>query len=228
VTPSRPNRPDEQAEHHPEWKQKAEAFFAGEMSETERAAFEREMAANPRRARDVDASVGMGPIFHEAVQAFRIRHLEAHARISDRSVSKHVPWWGRTRSRLLLTVVVAALVFLVIFVTNLSESPKDRFPAHPPATAGYGGFSPAGEVEALPTQFTWTPHPEASQYRFEILDDSSQLVYSTLTAGNTLIVALDALADKGFRSGTWRVVPLDRHGSELEPSRPIEIHVAPR
>ena len=71
-------------------------------------------------------------------------------------------------------------------------------------------------------------HPSASQYRFEILDDSSQPVSSTLTAGTTLVIAIDDLAERGFRVGNWRVIPLDRHGAELDASVPVVIRVAPR
>jgi hypothetical protein len=225
VTPSHPDQPDNHPDNFAERKKKAEAFFAGEMSAGDQAAFEQELVDNPELARDIYDAMGMGPVFHEAIQALRIRRLESHARIADRSVSKQVPWWGRTRSRLAVTVVVAALVFLVVFVSNIGEVPTERTPADQPPVAGVRGMSPTGGIDALPVQFTWPPHPTATQYQFEIYDDVSQPVYSTLTSGTTLIVAVDDLSTKGFRSGFWRVVPLDRHGAELVPSEPVPIRV---
>jgi hypothetical protein len=228
VTPTRPEQPNDHPSINPDWKKKAEAFFAGEMPPIERDAFERELAHNPEMARDVYTAMGMGPVFHEAVMAFRIRHLESHARIADRSVTKQVPWWGRTRSRLVLTVVVAALVFLVVFVSNIGEPPLVEPPTAPPTVEGFRGISPVGEIPALPVQFTWTAHPDASQYRFEIVDQSSQPAYSTLTAGNSLIVAVDELAERGFREGNWRVIPVDDHGAELDASTPVDIRIGSR
>ena len=228
MTPTRPDQPNNHHEIDPEWKKKAEAFFAGDMPEAERTAFERELAHNPEMARDVYTAMGMGPMFHEAVMAFRVRHLESHARIADRSITKQVPWWGRTRSRLVLTVVVAALVFLVVFVSNIGEPPLIEPTSAPPTVEGFRGLSPIGEIPALPVQFTWAPFPNATQYRFEIVDESLQRVYSTLTAGTSLIIAVDELDERGFRAGTWRVIPLDDHGAELAASAPVEIRVGPR
>lgn len=209
-------------------KAKAEAFFAGELSATDRDAFEREMATNPDLARKVYEAMGMGPIYHEAVQAFRTRQLESHARISDRSISKQVPWWGRTRSRLVLAVVVSALVFLVIFVSNTGDTPRmSRDSALTPGAATHG-MTPVGDVDALPVQFMWPVHPAASQYRFEITDDSSQPVYSTITSGVSLIVALDRLYERGFRTGSWRVIPFDDHGGELGSSEAVRIRAVVR
>jgi hypothetical protein len=228
VTPTRPNQPNDQQDNNTEWKKKAEAFFAGDMPEAERAAFQRAMADDPELARKVYTAMGMGPMFHEAVQALRVRQLESHARIADRSITKQVPWWGRTRSRLVLTVVAAALVFLVVFVSKIGEPPTVDPLNVPPTTEGFRGLSPAGEIPALPVQFTWAAYPNATQYRFEIFDESSQSVYSTLTDATSLIIAVDDLAERGFRGGNWRVMPLDNHGAELDSSDPVEIRVAPR
>jgi len=138
------------------------------------------------------------------------------------------PNWPETRSRLVLTVVAAALVFLVVSVSNIGNPPIPERPPQPLPMEGFRGLSPVGDVPALPVQFTWTAHPAASQFRFEIFDESSQPVYSTLTSGTSLVIALDDLAERGFRAGNWRVVPLDRHGAELEASVPVEIRVSPR
>jgi hypothetical protein len=206
-----------------EWKQRAEAFFEGKMSAAESAAFERELVADPALAQAVYTQMGMGPVFHEALQALRIRHLESHARLADRSISKHVPWWGRTRSRFVVTVVVAALVFTVVVVSKLGEPSRDIASEKTLEATGFRGLSPAGNIQALPTQFSWLAHPTAAHYRIEIHDESSQLVYSTLTNQTSLIVAVDRLVEKGFRAGYWLVVPLDEHGAELGASRPVEI-----
>ena len=228
MTPSQPENPDGRTDKDSGWKERAEAFFSGEMPEAERTEFQREMADNPEMARQVYAAMGMGPMFHEAVQALRVRQLESHARIADRSITKQVPWWGRTRSRLVLTVVVAALVFLVVFVSKIGEPPTVLPPPPPTSGPGFRGLSPAGDIPALPVQFNWTAHSDASQYRFEILDESSQLVYSTLTAKTSLVVAVERLAERGFRAGIWRVVPLDTHGAELDASAPVQIRVTRR
>jgi hypothetical protein len=210
----------------PELKEQAEAYFAGAMSPGDRDAFERTLLENPKFAQAVYEEMGMGPVFHEALQALRIRHLESHARLADGSISKRVPWWGRTRSRFVVTVAAAAVVFLVVIVSNIGELPTDRLPDEPLDLTGFRGLAPAGTIEALPAQFTWTPHPTASDYRLEIYDNSSQLVYSTLTDQTTLIVAIDRLAEKGFRAGRWRVVPFDEHGADLDASTPIDVTVS--
>jgi hypothetical protein len=228
VTPSPSDRTPDGPGSDSWVKRKAEAFFAGELSNEDRDAFEREMAEDPELARRVYEAMGMGPVFHEALHALRTRHLESHARIADRSISKHVPWWGRTRSRLVLAVVVSALVFLVVFVSNTGDKPRvdPRSPSTP--GSGFSGMTPSGDVQALPIQFAWTPHPTAGQYRFEITDDSLQRVYSTITSETTLIVALDRLYERGFRSGTWKVVPLDLHGGELGSSEEVRIRAVVR
>jgi hypothetical protein len=228
VTPSDPHPPDNPPGTTSEWKQKAEDFFSGRMPEAEREVFEREMAEHPAVAREVYAAMGMGPVFHEAVQALRVRQIESHARISDGSITRQVPWWGRTRSRLVLTVVVAVLVFLVVFVSRIGEVPQQELPIRPTETEGFRGLSPAGEIPPGPARFSWTAYPGASQYRFEIWDESSQPVYSTLTAQTSLVVDIGALSGRGFLGGTWRVMSLDPHGATLGECRPVEIRVAPR
>lgn len=228
MTPSEPDHRKNKLDSSPEWRQKAEAFFAGEMSQAERSAFEKDMAENPEMARDVYDAMGMGPVFHEAIQALRVRQLESHARISDRAISKQVPWWGRTRSRLVLTVLTAALVFLVVFFSNTGHPPAPEQSQTTFPSDGFRALSPRGDVPPLPAQFKWTPHPTASQFRFELLDDSNQTVYSTLTSGTSLVVAIDALAEKGFRGGTWRVIAIDEHGAELGATVPVEIRVSAR
>ena len=228
MTPSPPDSPSDRPGSEAGWKRRAEAFFAGELAAADRDAFEREMADDPDLARNVYEAMGMGPVYHEALQALRTRHLESHARIADRTVSRRVPWWGRTRSRLVLTVVVSAIVFLVVFVSRTGDTPGGDPRAPVTAAPGPGGMAPAGDVAALPVQFTWTRHPTAGQYRFEIVDDSAQRVYSTITSETTLIVPVGSLHERGFRSGKWRVVPLDAHGAELGSSEWVSIRAAVR
>jgi hypothetical protein len=225
VTPSHNDQNNENLDYagNVELKKNAEAFFEGAMSAEEKDAFERRLLDDPLFAQAVYTAMGMGPMFHEARQALSVRRVESHARIADRAVSKRVPWWGRTRSRFVVTVAVAVIAFLVVFVSKIGEQPEGDTPTGTPSTPA--GFSPAGGVEALPVQFTWPVRPGAGQYRFEIFDDSSQLVYATITADTNLIVAVDVLAERGFRSGYWRLVPLDRHGAELESSDVIPIRV---
>jgi hypothetical protein len=227
VTPSYSEQDSERPDHSDDTalKNRAEAFFGGAMSSEERSAFEHRLLDDPPFAQAVYTVMGMGPMFHEARQALSIRHLESHARIADRSISKEVPWWGRTRSRLVVTTLTAAIAFLVVFVSKIGEPPREDLPAGLPATAGLRGLSPSGGIEALPAQFTWPARAAADHYRFEIYDDSSQLIYATLTADTILVVAVDVLAEKGFRSGYWRVVPLDRFGAELESGEIIPIRV---
>ncbi len=204
----------------PEWAKKAEAFFDGKMSTEESAEFEREMLRDPAQALAVYTEMGMGPMAHEALQALRIRHLESHARISDRSITEQVPWWGRTRSRLVVFVLAVIAVFLAVTVSKIGDMGPDPVPDSPTSTTGFRVLAPAGNVDALPAQFSWTAHPTASQYRIEIYDDG-QLFHTTLTNETTLIVGLDELAARGLRAGYWRVVPLDDFGSELPPTESV-------
>jgi hypothetical protein len=204
----------------PEWAEKAEAFFEGKMSPDESSEFEREMLRDPARALAVYTQMGMGPMAHEALQALRIRHLESHARISDRSITKQVPWWGRTRSRLVVFMLAVMAVFLAVTVSRIGDMAPDPVPDGPTSTTGFRALAPAGNVDALPAQFTWTAHPTASQYRIEIFDND-QLFHTTLTNDTVLIVSLDELAARGLRTGHWRVVPLDDFGSELSPTESI-------
>jgi hypothetical protein len=228
VTPSHRDPRNDTGSGDAELKERANAYFAGEMSPDEQTAFERMMVENPEIAQAVYTEMGMGPVFHEALQALRIRHLESHARLADGSVSKRVPWWGQARSRFVVTVAAAAVVFLVVLVSNLGEEPTDQlsseqFGADP---TGFRGVAPTGFIDPLPAQFSWTPHPTATHYRLEIYDNSSQLVYSTLTNETMLIVAVDRLAEKGFHAGDWLVVPLDTHGVELGTTAPVGITVS--
>jgi hypothetical protein len=208
-----------------EWKQKADAFFEGKMSAAEQAAFEREMLADPARALAVYHEMGIGPMAHEALQALRIRHLESHARISDRSITKHVPWWGRTRSRLVVITLAVAVFILVISVSRIGDMSPDPPSGTPEVTAGFRTLGPAGSVQALPAQFSWTAHPTGTQYRIEIYDDT-QIFHATITNDSVLIVNLDDLAARGLRSGFWRVVPLDEHGAELPATVPVSIELS--
>jgi hypothetical protein len=201
----------------PGWAEKAERFFDGKMSPEKRAEFEREMLRDPAQALAVYTEMGMGPMAHEALQALRIRHLESHARISDRSITKHVPWWGRTRSRLVVFAFAVIAVFLAVTVSKIGDMGPHPVPDRPAGTAGFRILAPAGKVDAVPTLFSWTAYPAASQYRIEIYDDG-QLFHTTLTNETTLIVKLDKLAARGLRAGHWRVVPLDDFGSELPPT----------
>ncbi len=198
-----------------ELKSKAAAYFGGEMSPGESAAFEEELLANSEMAHAVYDEMGMGPVFHEALQALRIRHLESHARLPDSSVTRRVPWWGRTRSRFAVTAAVAAVVLVIIMVSNIGEPPPVKPPIGDSDTEEFRGLSPTGLVEALPAQFSWTAHPTAAQYRVEVYDDSDERFFETITAHTTLIVAIDELSERGLRAGYWRVVPLDEYGSEL-------------
>jgi hypothetical protein len=151
---------------------------------------------------------------HEALQALRIRHLESHARISDRSITKHVPWWGRTRSRLVVATLAVAAFVLAISVSRIGDMSPEPPSGAPEVTAGFRALGPTGSVQSLPAQFSWTAHPTAIQYRIEIYDDT-QIFHATITNDTVLIVNLDDLAARGMRAGYWRVVPLDEHGADL-------------
>jgi hypothetical protein len=211
-----------------ELKSKAAAYFGGEMSPGETAIFEAELVAHPELAHAVYDEMGMGPVFHEALQALRIRHLESHARLPDSSVTRRVPWWGRTRSRFALTAAVAAVVLVIVTVSNIGETPPVKPPSGNTDTEGFRGLSPAGLVEALPAQFSWTAHPTAAQYRVEIYDDSSVRFFETITTHTTLIVAIDELSERGLRAGYWRVVPLDQYGSEFAATADVPFTVKTR
>lgn len=208
-----------------EWKERAEAFFEGRMSPEERASFEHDMLDDPARALAVYHEMGIGPMAHEALQALRIRHLESHARISDRSITKHVPWWGRTRSRLVVVAIAVGALFLAISVSRIGDMETESPRGSAQGDEGFRVLGPWGDVPPLPAQFTWTSLPAATQYRIEIYDDT-QIFYTTLTNDTLLIVKLDALAAKGLRSGHWRVVPLDQHGAELPATEPATINLA--
>jgi hypothetical protein len=211
-----------------ELKSKAAAYFGGEMSPGECAAFEQQLVASPEMAHAVYDEMGMGPVFHEALQALRIRHLESHARLPDSSVTKRVPWWGRTRSRFALTAAVAAVVLVIVTVSNIGEPPPVKPPSGDADREDFRGLSPAGLVEALPAQFTWTQHPTATQYRVEIYDDSNERFFETITTHTSLIVAIDELSERGLRAGYWRVVPLDEYGSQLAATPDVPFTVTTR
>ncbi len=211
-----------------ELKSKAAAYFGGEMSPGESAAFEEELLASPEMAHAVYDEMGMGPVFHEALQALRIRHLESHARLPDSSVTRRVPWWGRTRSRFALSAAVAAVVLVIVTVSNIGEPPPVKPPRGDADSEDFRGLSPAGLVVALPAQFTWTQHPTAAQYRVEIYDDSAVRFFETITTHTSLIVAIDELSERGLRAGYWRVVPLDEYGSDLGATADVPFTVKTR
>jgi hypothetical protein len=227
VSPSDQDTRDSAAPLGPEWDEKISAYIGGRMSEADREAFEAVLLTQPEIAKVVYEKMGYGGVFHEALQALRIRHLEAHPRIAPGEVTARPPWWGRTRFRFAVAIAVTAIVLLVVMVSRLGDMQSRHLPTAGGPVRGLVGVSPVGMVGPHPTLFVWTREPAATQYQLEIFDDSPQIVFVTVTQDSALTVPLDDLAGRGFRSGRWRVVPLGSHGARLSPSEPVPIRIEP-
>lgn len=102
---------------------------------------------------------------------------------------------------------------------------RERAPAEPSTPAsGVVGLFPFGTFSEPPPQFIWTRDANASTYRFELLDESNQVLFWTETADTTLALPED---HSGWsKIAAWRVVPL-KDGSEGGASDPMRIRIDP-
>ena len=225
MTPSDQDTRDGATSLGPEWDEKISAYIGGRMSAEDREAFEAVLLTQPEIAKVVYEKMGYGGVFHEALQALRIRHLEAHPRIAPGEVAARPPWWGRTRFRFAVAVAVTAVVLLVVMVSRLGDMQSRHSPTAGGRAPGLRCLSPIGLVGPHPTLFVWTREPSATQYQFEIFDDSAHIVFVTVTRDSALTVPLDDLAGRGFGSGRWRVVPLGSQGARLSPSESVTIRI---
>lgn len=201
-----------------------ERYAAGEMSEAERDALEREALDDPAlfealygdatlRARLDDAAAEATRV--EAPRADIARTEAARAETRRR---RGRAWWRSHRFGFAATLAAAAMLVLVVRVTDGPEPPSPPMfrGDHDPPT----GIEPRGEVDADPGPFRWTHAAGASQYRFELLTGETVLVYEVVVGDSTLTLPASALPEAPAGRYFWRVTPLDADGNPGRPSDP--------
>jgi len=170
--------------------------MAGELTPDERIAFEDEALSNPELTDRLYADVSVREALESAARARREREVTA---------ASAQPWWRRGLVRWLAPVAVVAAVAVFMF-TQQTQTPDG-----PPVFRGGGGdvvaVEPAGEVDQLPSHFTWTALAGATYYRFELFDAASTLVLETVTADTALII--DPATTEVPAEGYWVVTPLN-------------------
>lgn len=201
------------------------AYVAGTLTHEEAARFEREAARDPHLAEELYAELQMQAALEAgaeqaAPRAARSGH-EAGDRVAEPAAEGETPgrrWW---RWPLRLALPAAAVVLIMWLLPDRSLR---RGTDLPPVLRGGArvtvAIEPTGTVERFPLAFVWSADPLAARYRFELYDHTSRLRHTLVTTDTlaTLPPALQESAtagDPAWRSGYWRVVPIDAGGHEL-------------
>ncbi len=198
-------RPDELTA---EQEERLARWRAGEMSEAERATFEREMLASDALSEAAYREAGFDALVTPATAP--VRH-PARARTPLA--------WPKLAWRVALPL--AATVLAVWLLPPLMGPRGVRAPAAGDdrlrgADGGPALLAPVGSSDAAPARFVWTRDAGATNYRIEVFGPDGARVATGVTSDTTLDVgALDAPMPA---SGEWRVVPVAADGSERVPS----------
>lgn len=195
-----------------------EAYLAGALDETERAAFEAEALADPELADQLYAAEGLDAALRGAISA------ETAAVVRPPASS-----WRR---RLWLAALPAAAVvtFLILMPRNGLDSslPTASTPVLRGDEAPTRGLTPRGELTAAPDRFVWTSAAGAVRYRLELFDGGGRLLL-TRVVGDTVFVVPPtvpvAVADGD--EPYWRVLPIAADGRELPASAPVRFRLSP-
>lgn len=116
-------------------------------------------------------------------------------------------------------VAAAAAAMVVVFLRP--SGPEDA-PVFRDATV-LEPIRPSGDIASGPVEFVWSPDDAAVTYRIEVFDDTG-LLFEAATRDTS--ITWNALPD-GATTVRWRVVPVDREGLELPPSRTAMFRVSP-
>jgi hypothetical protein len=184
------------------------AYLAGELPAEEARALEREILGEDAKA---EALYGDGNVA-AAIDA---------AAASRRRKVVPLPWWRRTSVRIVLPLAAAALAAIVLL--------PSREPA-PPGNETFRGkgarlLSPVGDVDAVPSRFTWTRDAGAAMYRLELYDLDARLRFRVTTAETTAVLPAEALSGESFETGYWKIVPMNEAGVERPGPPPASIRV---
>jgi hypothetical protein len=184
--------------------ERIERYLAGEMTESERTEFEREIMEDPKLSELVYADAQIQAALETAAEEKKRESRPASAREPRR-------WWRLPALRWGVPVAVAAAILAVFVVVDRSPGPppKEVFRG---GESGFAAISPQGDLGETPARFVWTPYPGAAHYRFELFDAASTLVHTTVTADTTTRVSV---AGAAARQGYWMVTPLDENLSTI-------------
>ncbi len=127
----------------------------------------------------------------------------------------------RRRAAWVRVVLPLSLVLAILFLIPV------LWEARPGSGPGSRAVSPSGAVAAAPRTFIWTATPKAAQYRFQLFDDGSRVVYEANVADTVFTLPEDALGGFAPSAGSWRVVPLDRRSNEMRAMPPQDFRVGP-
>jgi len=172
-------------------------YLAGDMTDDERAEFERRVAGDPGLSEEVYADTSL----REAMRSTAVVRGPAH-------------WW-----RWAAPLAAAAIIILGINLMQPGDEPAD------PVMRGTGQavelVSPSGALDAVPSRFEWMTVEGAARYRFELLDEQARVVHRAVVS--TTFVVMDSGVPA---SGSWRVEALDDIGQTLGASASVKFEVS--
>lgn len=176
-----------------------ERYVAGELSPTERVAFEDEILANPDLVDRMYEDANLLAALDIAGTARRERSLRR---------ASSVAWWRRPMSHWLPPLAAAAAALAVVMTLTPPRSPSEHGPVYRGGTPSPDAFGPRGTVDARPDRFAWSPIEGAGQYRIEVYDHMSTRVFLTVTASTYVDVDPATAPAVGY----WVLTPLDDIG----------------
>jgi len=192
--------------------ERIERYLSGEMSEADRASFENEILDDP----DLAGAIYKDAQVHAAVAAAaeRKRQERVEAVESTAATSRKRAWWKRP----MFGWVVPAAAVVVITALAL-WNPIDRDfggDVFRGAETSFVAVAPSGDLNDTPLIFTWTRHPQASQYRFELYDAQSVRVHTVVTTDTAVVLTSDDIPAPA--SGHWTTTPLGPNQSSVGPA----------
>jgi hypothetical protein len=209
-------------------------YLGGELSQEERARWEREILADPRLADALYSDVNLREsIGGAADDVARARHRR------DSTAAAGGARWLR------IALPAAAVVLVALLVPRYFEKPgsapsapapegERRLRSASPASPSSDGASaprvvalfPTGSFDEPPERFLWTKDRLATTYRLEISDESKTIVFSAETPDTTLDFPAADLVGRAGAVLSWHVVPKSG-ATELQPSTSLQFRVGP-
>jgi len=173
-------------------------YLAGDMTSSQRAAFERDSALDDDLAEALYQQREMAGFLAPAspvVQRYRQRNRTS---------------WSVAA---VVAVAAAATVFFIMRPGTDMVGTEPVFRGD--AQAGPIPVAAEGVLETWPTFLAWRAVPGAVRYRVQLRDDQSRPLLITATADTLLSLAREKLPPELPRGGHWQVIPIfagDREG----------------
>jgi hypothetical protein len=118
--------------------------------------------------------------------------------------------------------VTAALAVAALMLWPQSK-PGDE-PLWRGGDAEFTALSPVGALATAPDELRWSPHPSAAQYRVELFDATSRMIFTRIVSDT--FVTLDDSSEPPTR-GYWTVTPLTGSLADAGPSLVSHYQVTP-